>query len=171
MILPLKRGGNEFMEAESPIGTKEDLDETLREIRRLSPAAVVVDSPNADEDYLGRLAKAAPLVVTLDHHAAHHFPSRLVVNPLLGPSREAYDHGDRTQLLLGERYALIRSEIRRLRPLRSQEPQTPFRVAVALSEKTSGRASRRWSWSPSDWRPTTVRPISEQQLAALASSS
>jgi len=134
MILPLKRGGNEFMEAESPIGTKEDLEETLREIRRLSPAAVVVDSPNADEDYLSRLAKSAPLVVTLDHHAAHHFPSRLVVNPLLGPSREAYDHGDRTQLLLGERYALIRSEIRRLRPLRSQEPQTPFRVAVALSE-------------------------------------
>jgi len=134
MILPLKRGGNEFMEADAAIGTKEDLEETIREIRRLSPAAVVVDSPHADEDYLGRLAKAAPLVVSLDHHAAHRFPSRLVVNPLLGPSRESYDHGERTQLLLGERYALVRSEIRRLRPLRSQEPQTPFRVAVAMSE-------------------------------------
>lgn len=134
LILPLKRGGNEYLEAESEVGTKEDLDDTLREIRRLSPAAVVVDSPNANEEYLARLSKAAPMVVSLDHHASCSFPSRLVINPLLGPSREAYEHGERTQLLLGERYALIRSEIRRLRPLRSQEPQAPYRVAVALSE-------------------------------------
>ncbi len=134
LILPLKRGGNEYMEAEAPVGSKEDLQDTLREIRRLSPAAVVVDSPNAGEDYLRSLEKAAPLVVSLDHHAAHRFPSRMVINPLLGPGREEYSHGEKTQLLLGERYALVRSEVRRLRQMRSQEPQGPLRVAVALSE-------------------------------------
>jgi spore coat polysaccharide biosynthesis predicted glycosyltransferase SpsG len=57
-----------------------------------------------------------------------------VVNPLLGPGREAYEVGAGTQLLLGARYALVRSEIRRVRPLRAQEPPQPFRALVALGD-------------------------------------
>src|SRR5439155_24140078 len=62
------------------------------------------------------------------------FPSRLVINPLLAPGREAYEFADRTQLLLGNRYALVRSEIRRIRPTRAQEPPQPFRAIVALGD-------------------------------------
>src|SRR5206468_7093827 len=39
-----------------------------------------------------------------------------------------------TQVLLGARYALVRPEIRRTRPIRSQEPAQPFRVMVALGD-------------------------------------
>src|ERR1700691_5895350 len=44
--LTIKRGGNEWLDADSTIGTPEDIEETLQEIRRLHPAAVIVDSPD-----------------------------------------------------------------------------------------------------------------------------
>ena len=62
------------------------------------------------------------LLVSMDHLASTRFPSRLVINPLLAPGREAYTFELGTQLLLGARYALVRSEIRRMRPVRAQEP-------------------------------------------------
>src|SRR5262249_34880474 len=55
-------------------------------------------------------------------------------NPMLNPGRESYDFVSGTQLLLGPRYTLVRSEIRRLRPVRAQEPAQPFRALVALGE-------------------------------------
>src|SRR5947209_6653531 len=62
------------------------------------------------------------------------FPSQMGVSPLLNPGRESYDFVQGTQLLLGQRYTLVRSEIRRLRPVRAQEPAQPFRALVALGE-------------------------------------
>src|SRR5438445_8768295 len=55
LALPLKRVGNEWLEADSVAGTKEDLAETVQEIRRLHPAAVVVDAPDVNEEYLAGL--------------------------------------------------------------------------------------------------------------------
>lgn len=130
----IRRGGNDWIEASSPLGSAEDLKETIEEIRRLSPAAVIVDSLDVSEDYLQAIRDTGVLVVSLDHQGHIRFPSHLVVNPLLGPSRESFEHTDGTQLLLGLRYALVRPEIRRIRPLRSQEPAQPFRVLVALGD-------------------------------------
>jgi UDP-2,4-diacetamido-2,4,6-trideoxy-beta-L-altropyranose hydrolase len=73
-------------------------------------------------------------VVSLDHLASTRFPSRLVINPLLGPGRDSYIFEQGTQLLLGARYAVVRPEIRRVRPTRSQEPPTPFRALVVLDD-------------------------------------
>lgn len=134
LVLPLKRSGNEWLAADHTPGTPEDLDEVVREVRRLRPAAVVVDIPEVSEDYLAELRAAGPLVVALDNVAAIRFPARLVINPLLGPGREAYDVEPGGQLLLGPRYALVRSEVRRARPLRSVEPPPPFRALVALGD-------------------------------------
>jgi spore coat polysaccharide biosynthesis predicted glycosyltransferase SpsG len=64
---------------------------------------------------------------------------------LLGPGKDAYEIPRGTQILMGSRYALVRPEIRRTRPLRSQEPppMTPapgkggggqYRVLVCLGE-------------------------------------
>src|SRR5262249_25126999 len=85
-----------------------------------------------------------PLLASLDNLAGVRFPSRLVINPLLGPGREAYEFEPGTQLLLGHRYALVRPEIRRVRPARAQEPPLcqaggkptagQFRALVALRE-------------------------------------
>jgi spore coat polysaccharide biosynthesis predicted glycosyltransferase SpsG len=150
--LAIKRAGNEWLDADSPAGTPEDLAEVVQEVRRLRPAAVIVDTPQASQGYLGELAGNVGMVLSLDHHATTHFPSQLLVNPLLGPGKENYEFSPTTQLLLGERYALVRPEIRRLRPGRAQEPPTiqvsngksttaQYRVMIALGEDDPNRQS------------------------------
>jgi spore coat polysaccharide biosynthesis predicted glycosyltransferase SpsG len=134
LALNVKRVGNEWLAAESPAGTPKDLADTVRQVRRLQPAAVIVDAFVAGEDYLRELRTTGTTVVSVDHHAAMDFPSRLIVNPLLAPSRESYTFTRGTQVLLGQRYALIRPEVRRVRPLRAQEPPPPFRALVALGD-------------------------------------
>jgi spore coat polysaccharide biosynthesis predicted glycosyltransferase SpsG len=134
LALALKRAGNEWLEADSTAGSSEDLEETVQEIRRLQPAAVIIDAPEAEEDYLATVCSTGVLVISMDHLANVRFPSRLVINPLLGPGREAYSFEDGTQLLLGGRYALVRPEIRRVRPARSQEPPQPMRALIALGD-------------------------------------
>ena len=134
LAFQVKRGGNEWLDADSSVGTSDDLTETIQEIRRLGPAAVIVDSPNAGEDYLAALRTTGVLVVVLDHQAHLRFPAQLVINPLLAPSREAYSFRPGTQLLLGPRYALVRPEIRRVRAVRSQEPAQPIRALLALGD-------------------------------------
>ena len=132
--LNVKRAGNDWLAADAPAGTVEDLEETLQEIRRLRPAAVIVDSPEVSEEYLTRLRDTGVMVVSLDSAANFPFPSQLIINPLLGPDRDSYEFNPGTQVLLGSRYALVRPEIRRVRPIRSQEPVQPFRVLVALGD-------------------------------------
>src|SRR5437763_1008235 len=122
LALPIKRAGNEWLEADAPAGTEEDLAETIQEIRRLRPAAVIVDAPAAGPDYLAEIQATGVTVVSLDHAAAFRFPSQVLINPLLGPGKESYEFTPGTQLLLGSRYTLVRSEIRRQRPNRAQEP-------------------------------------------------
>jgi spore coat polysaccharide biosynthesis predicted glycosyltransferase SpsG len=134
-LLPyIRRGGNDWIEADAPVGSDDDRQQTLEEIHRLSPAAVIVDGPEVTEDYLQTIRDTGVLVLAIDHQAQVTFPAHLLVNPLLGPGKEAYEFGLGTQILMGERYALIRPEIRRIRPLRSQEPAQPFRVLVALGD-------------------------------------
>jgi len=132
--LTVKRGGNEWIDADAPAGAAEDLEEMVREVRRIRPAAVVVDSPDAKEEYLAELRRMGVLVVSMDSAAGVRFPSRLVINPLLAPDRESYEFVRGTQVLLGARYAIVRPEIRRQRPIRAQEPVQPFRALVALGD-------------------------------------
>jgi spore coat polysaccharide biosynthesis predicted glycosyltransferase SpsG len=132
--LSIKRAGSDWLDADAPAGSREDLDESIQEVRRLQPAAVIVDAPEANDEYLTALRGTGALIVSLDHLANTRFPSRLVINPLLGPSRDAYTVGRGTQLLLGARYAIVRPEIRRIRPARAQEPPQPFRALIALGE-------------------------------------
>jgi spore coat polysaccharide biosynthesis predicted glycosyltransferase SpsG len=122
LAMAIKRAGNEWLEADNLVSGEEDLTETVQEMRRLQPAAVVVDSADVTQEYLSELAATGPLIVSMDNLAAIRFPSQLLINPLLGPGREAYEFLPGTQLLLGQRYALVRSEIRRIRPTRAQEP-------------------------------------------------
>ncbi len=132
--LTVKRGGNEWIDADAPAGSPEDLEEVIREVRRLQPAAVVIDSPSVKEDYLAALRRTGVLVVSMDSTAGVRFPSRLVINPLLAPNRDSYEFARGTQILLGARYAVVRPEVRRQRPIRAQEPVQPFRALVALGD-------------------------------------
>jgi spore coat polysaccharide biosynthesis predicted glycosyltransferase SpsG len=134
LALSVKRAGNAWLEPDNPAGVGDDLDECIQEIRRLNAAAMVVDAPDVDESQLQKLAVTGAMIVSIDSTAGTRFPSRLVINPMLAPGREAYEFGRTTQLLLGSRYALVRPEIRRVRPTRAQEPPQPFRALVALGE-------------------------------------
>jgi spore coat polysaccharide biosynthesis predicted glycosyltransferase SpsG len=136
LAMPIKRGGNEWVNMSHPAGTPGDLPQLVQEIHRLRPAAVVVDDADVGHEYLVELERAGVLVVSIDHLAMSSFPSALVINPLLGPSRESYEFGPRAQLLLGRRYALVRPEIRRNRAARAQEPPP---VAVANGNAVSGQ--------------------------------
>ncbi|MCS6850565.1 MAG: polysaccharide biosynthesis protein [Gemmataceae bacterium] len=133
LAFAVKRIGNNWLEADAPAGAEEDLEETIQEVRRLQAAAVIVDA-DVSREYLCELGRTGTLLVSLDHLAAISFPSDLLINPLLAPRREAYEFADQTQVLLGPRYALVRPEVRRLRPARAQEPAQPFRALVALGE-------------------------------------
>src|SRR5215831_2353465 len=73
LALQIKRVGNEWLEADAPAGTDEDAAETIQEIRRLRPAAVIVDALNASADYLEQLRATGVLLVSLDHAAAIRF--------------------------------------------------------------------------------------------------
>jgi spore coat polysaccharide biosynthesis predicted glycosyltransferase SpsG len=134
LALGIKRGGNDWLEADGPAGTQEDLEEMIQEIRRLRPSAVIVDIPNVAESYLAALRATGVTVVSMDNLAGIRFPARMVINPLLGPGRDSYEFLLGTQLLLGPRYALVRPEMRRLRAVRATEPQQPFRAVVALGD-------------------------------------
>lgn len=134
LALAIHRGGHEWLPSEHTAGTADDLDETVRQARRIGAAAVVVVAPNVGEEYLRELTATGLVVVAIDAEGKLDFPNRLVVNPFLGVGREEYRHARGTQLLTGEKYALIRGLIRRIRPLRSQEPPAPIRGLVALGD-------------------------------------
>jgi spore coat polysaccharide biosynthesis predicted glycosyltransferase SpsG len=145
LAMGVKRAGHDWIDMSAAVGTGDDAAEVLQEVRRLRPAAVIVDDAELTQPYVDELAWAGTMLIALDHSATIRFPARLVVNPLLGPSRESYEFGQGTQLLLGRRYALVRSDVRRHRPARSQEPPAlaapngkpalgQFRALLALGE-------------------------------------
>lgn len=136
---PIQRAGNDWRPAEHPVGSSEDLVATIRAINELQAAAVVVSDPNLDGIYLNELARSGAIPVMFDSQARHRFPRGILVNPMLGPSRESYLVDTGCQMLMGARYALVRPFIRRMRPVRSQEPPTPFRAIVAFGDDDSRR--------------------------------
>src|SRR5213080_4015623 len=60
--LAIKRAGHAWLEAEGPAGTPADLAATVQEIRRLRPAAVVVDAPDASAAFLSALRATGVLL-------------------------------------------------------------------------------------------------------------
>lgn len=151
MALNLKRAGNDWLEPDYPAGSPEDVRELIQEVRRLNPAAVVVDDADVSQEYLAELASTGVLVVSMDHLGQIHHPSQLIINPLLGPCKENYEFDPGAQLLLGRRFTLVRPEIRRNRSQRAKEPaplsivngkQVPsqmYRVLLALGEDDPNR--------------------------------
>lgn len=134
LLSSIQKAGHDWRPAEYPLGSDEDLRETLGVIRQYQAAAVIVSDPNVSSEYLEALSVTNANLVVLDVQASTRYPRCLLLNPLLGPDRESYDAALGTQMLMGRRYALVRPFIRRLRPMRSQEPPAPFRAMLALGD-------------------------------------
>ena len=133
----IHRGNNEWVAAESRVGEADDLDATVREVRRLNAAAVVV-AGGASADYLQALSDTGTRVISIDSEPAVRFPSKLVVNPFLAPGAKPYRVGPGSQLLLGKRFALVRGIFRRQRTIRATEQPGPFRALVAFGDDDAG---------------------------------
>ena len=134
LLAQVARGGNEYIPAQHAVGTPEDCDATIREIRRTKAAAVVIAAPGVSTDYLREITSTGVTVAVIDTEAAVRFPSKLVFNPLLGPSLKSYEYERGTQLCIGQRYAIVRPVFRRQRPIRSTDPQPPYRAIIALGD-------------------------------------
>lgn len=134
LLSQIVRGGNDYLTAGHPVGTAEDCDETIREVRRLGAAAVIVHAPAVQEEYLRELSSTGTTVVVIDTEARKRFPNRLVINPLLGHPLSHYEWEPGTQLLLGRKYAIVRSTFRRQRALRTGDPQGSLRGVIAFGE-------------------------------------
>lgn len=134
----IHRANNEWRPAESMLGGPGDLEGTLREIRRLNAAAIVLSGTGYDAEYLKALNETGTRVIAIDSDAAMTFPSKLVVNPLLAPGTKPYRVEKGTQLLLGRRFALVRGVFRRQRTIRATEQAGAFRALVAFGDDDFG---------------------------------
>jgi spore coat polysaccharide biosynthesis predicted glycosyltransferase SpsG len=143
----VKRGDNQWLQAESAVGSNDDLEELTREIRRLKPAAVIVDDAHCGPEYLAEIIALGPLVLCMDNEASYRFPSQMVVHPQLNKTVQDYDVCPGTQVLAGPRYAVVRPGIRRIRPIRGQEPPEPFRAVVSLGD------------DPNNWTAKCVKAL------------
>lgn len=144
LALTIKRGGSDWIPMNNPIGSPADQAQVAQAIAKHGPAAILVDG-DVQRPYLNDLVNSGVFVVALDHLGAIRSPAHLIVNPMLGPSKETFEYLPYAQLLMGPRYAMVRPEIRRHRPTRSQEPaavpapvgKTPanlYRGLVSLGE-------------------------------------
>jgi spore coat polysaccharide biosynthesis predicted glycosyltransferase SpsG len=134
LVSAVQKGGNEWRPADHPVGCAEDLAQTLAGVGELQVGAVVIGDPSVSSEYLEAVSRSGVLLLVIDTQAGAKVPTGLVVNPLLGPNGDSYLVGAGTQMLLGARYALVRPFIRRLRPMRAQEPPAPFRAMVAMGD-------------------------------------
>lgn len=138
----VKRGDNSWIPAEDELGSANDLEQTAREVRRVRPIAIVVDSPLATPEYLAELTTLGPLVVSIDLAADFRLPSQLVIHPSIHKSVADYDVCPGAQVLAGPRYTLLRPGIRRVRLVRGQEPQLPIRVVVGFGDDPKNLTKR-----------------------------
>jgi spore coat polysaccharide biosynthesis predicted glycosyltransferase SpsG len=134
LVSQVVRGGNDYLTTEHAIGTAEDCDETIRQVRRLGAGAVIVGAHSLPEEYLRELSSTGTTVVVIDTDNQIRYPNRLVINPLLGRPLRDYEWERGTQFLLGRKYAIVRSVFRRQRQVRSSDPTGTFRGIVALGE-------------------------------------
>lgn len=134
LLSQVVRGGNDHIAAKHSVGTAEDCDETVTQVRKLGAAAVIVNAPGIQEEYLRELSSTGTTVVVIDSEAKARFPNRLVINPLLGKPLSTYQWESGAQMLLGRKYAIVRGVFRRQRALRSGDPQGSHRGIVAFGD-------------------------------------
>lgn len=134
LVAQVTKGGNDYLPAAHPIGTSEDCDDTMRVVRKLKAAAVVVAGDDIDAGYLRELGSTGTTVISFTTNAAIRFPSKVVVNPFLEPGVSEYEFNRGTQLCVGRRYAVVRGIFRRQRAIRSAEPPAPYRCLLAMGD-------------------------------------
>ncbi len=143
----IRESGAEFV----PVGRRhphpDDLAITLRHVAQLCDEAgacdtvwTAVDGRHFDTDYQAAIrAFGSRLLVADDLAEAEHYDADLVMNQRPGFDERQYSGcvGRDTTLLLGARYALLRPQFTRYRPLRTEVPEIARRVLIAFGSSDS----------------------------------
>jgi UDP-2,4-diacetamido-2,4,6-trideoxy-beta-L-altropyranose hydrolase len=107
------------------------LDDVDREIE--APPWVLLDGYHFDPTYQGMLrAVGARLIVIDDTAHCSYYDADLILNHAINAERLSYDCAPDAMLLLGTRYALLRSEFGRWRQMSRSTPQIARKVLVTL---------------------------------------
>ncbi len=130
----IHRANNDWSPAESQLGGVGDLEATVREVRRLNAAAVILAGDGITPEYVETLGRTGAAVLVLDSSGAISYPSTITVNPLLAPGRKAFKPLPGSQFLHGRKFALVRGVFRRQRTIRATEQPGPFRALVAFGD-------------------------------------
>jgi len=88
-----------------------DLSAVMPDIEKWGAQALVIDSYSVQGQHLAR--PGLPVLAVIDDLAAQSWPVDLVINGAAGADRLPYSTPPHTQLLVGERYALLREEFAR----------------------------------------------------------
>lgn len=138
----IRQAGAEFY----PLGRRhphpDDLATVGRHIARMreevGPQGAVwtaVDGHYFDAEYQSAIqAFGSRLLIVDDLAAANHYDADLILNQMSGIDERQYSGcvGSDTTLLLGTRYALLRPQFARYRPLRAAVPEITRRVLIAF---------------------------------------
>lgn len=114
-------------------------------MRERGPACLIVDHYGLDEAFERQAAEPENVVVAIDDLADRPHHCHLLVDT--NPARTAADYAARVpsvaQLLLGARFALLRSEFADLRPATPSRLAPPERLVIALGGADPDNISRR----------------------------
>jgi len=127
----------------------EDLRQVLKLGERLRAKAVLVDSYSITPAYLRQLTASGHFVIRLDDLARQPAPAHVIINGNIGAERLRYRCPPGTLVLAGNRFALIRPEIRVLRERFGHPPirWRASRVLICLGgSDPSGQSLRVLRW-------------------------
>jgi UDP-2,4-diacetamido-2,4,6-trideoxy-beta-L-altropyranose hydrolase len=139
----IRRHRHTVLRASHPAGTSSDRADLMKEVESRQPQVVITDSIEFDEEFLAMLSYRVPLVITIDAIAGIRFPSDIVLSPTLVCDSRDFHVYPGTQILAGERYAMVRSEFRRARNVRATEPGGAVRVLLSLGGGEVGHDTAR----------------------------
>jgi UDP-2,4-diacetamido-2,4,6-trideoxy-beta-L-altropyranose hydrolase len=124
----------EIAEISASLGTAEDAVQTIDLARQETCEWVVVDGYQFGADYQHALKSAGFKVIVLDDYGhTQHYWADLVLNQNVSASESLYESRDeKTQLLLGPRYCLLRREFSKWRDWRREVAPIGHRVLVTM---------------------------------------
>lgn len=130
----LQRERCEVGTVSAPAGTEEDARQTIALARQLQSRWIAVDGYQFGADYQVALKEAGFKILFLDDYGhARHYSADLVLNQNVGVAAELYaDRGERTRLLIGPRYCLLRREFAAWRTWKREIAPTCRRLLVTM---------------------------------------
>jgi spore coat polysaccharide biosynthesis predicted glycosyltransferase SpsG len=139
----IRRHRHTVLRTNHAAGSVADRADLMREVDARQPQVVVTDSVEFDEEFLAMLSYRVPLVISIDSVAGLRFPSDIVLSPTLTCDASDFQVYPGSQILAGERYAMVRSEFRRARNVRATEPGGAVRVLLSLGGGEVGHETAR----------------------------